>query len=209
MNIINSDLKFKGLTYGNNPRMIILHHAAATRCSIEDIHQWHLNNGRSGCGYHYFIRKDGRIYVGRNEKALGAHCINYNAISLGVCLEGDFGKEKVGEVQYRALVKLSRYLFNKYGINKIHGHGELNTTSCPGGNFPLERLRKDLGDSAITGEVSNGTSYPGYLIRFNPSVKDKNVELVQRKLMEKGYSVGACGVDGYFGEGTLVAVKRF
>jgi len=27
--------------------------------------------------------------------------------------------------------------------------------------------------------------------------------------MEKGYSVGSSGVDGYFGSGTLEAVKRF
>nr|WP_096636365.1 N-acetylmuramoyl-L-alanine amidase [Clostridium cochlearium] len=209
MNIINFDLEFKGLTYGNKPRMIIVHHAAAVMCSIEDVHQWHLNNGWSGCGYHYFIRKDGRIYIGRNEKSLGAHCINYNAISLGICLEGDFEREKVGEVQYGALANLCRYLFNRYSIDKVHGHGELNATSCPGENFPLERLRKELRNNAVIGEISNGTSYPGYLIRFNPSVKDKNVELVQSRLIKKGYGVGDCGADGYFGEGTLEAVKRF
>ncbi|HID0855607.1 TPA: peptidoglycan recognition protein family protein, partial [Clostridium botulinum] len=27
MYIINSNLKFRGLSYGNNPKMIILHHA--------------------------------------------------------------------------------------------------------------------------------------------------------------------------------------
>jgi len=29
----------KGLTYGNNPKMIILHHADEENCSIEDINQ--------------------------------------------------------------------------------------------------------------------------------------------------------------------------
>ena len=75
MNIIDSNLKFRELAYGNNPGKIILHHAAATNCSIEDIHNWHLNNGWSGCGYHYFIRKNGSIYKGRPENSLGAHCI--------------------------------------------------------------------------------------------------------------------------------------
>ncbi|MBU5484152.1 N-acetylmuramoyl-L-alanine amidase [Clostridium sp. MSJ-11] len=203
MNIINSNLIFKGLDYSNVPRMIILHHAAALKCSIEDIHRWHLNNGWSGCGYHYFIRKDGRIYVGRNEKAIGAHCINYNSVSIGICLEGNFDTEKMGEVQYKALVKLSRYICSKYNINKIYGHGELNATNCPGRNFSLERLGSDL---KVGAEVE---SYPGYLLKFNPSVKDKNVELLQSKLIEKAYSVGACGADGYFGKDTLLAIKRF
>ncbi|MEW9095452.1 MAG: peptidoglycan recognition family protein [Clostridiaceae bacterium] len=180
MNIINSNLVFKGLDYGNIPKMIILHHAEALKCSIEDIHRWHLNNGWSGCGYHYFIRKDGRIYVGRNEKAVGAHCINYNAVSIGICMEGNFGVESMGEVQYKSLVKLSRYICSKYNINKIHGHGELNATNCPGRNFTLERLEND---SKIGARVEG---YPGYLLKFNPSVKDENVELLQSKLIEKG-----------------------
>ena len=44
---------------------------------------------------------------------------------------------------------------------------------------------------------------------MKPGVCDEYVRLVQEKLMEKGYSVGSSGVDGYFGSGTLEAVKRF
>jgi len=61
MYIINSNLDFRGLTYGNNPKMIILHHAETSGCSIQDIHSWYLNNGWSGCGYNYFIKKDGKV----------------------------------------------------------------------------------------------------------------------------------------------------
>ena len=44
---------------------------------------------------------------------------------------------------------------------------------------------------------------------MNPSLNDKSVKLIQSKLIEKGYDIGSCGADGYFGEGTLEAVKRF
>ncbi|WP_027625598.1 peptidoglycan recognition protein family protein [Clostridium lundense] len=206
MNIINTDLKFNGLTYCNSPRKVILHHAEAVSCSIEDIHNWHLNNGWSGCGYHYLVRKNGVIYKGRGEKALDAHCINYNAISIGICVEGSYNFETMPDIQYNALIELIRCICNKYNITEIYGHRELNATDCPGKNFPLDRIRREVRSGAAPKDC---TSYPGYLLIMNPSVKDNNVRLIQKKLIEKGYSVGSCGADGYFGYGTLEAVKRF
>lgn len=203
MNIINANLAFRdGLTYVNNPKMVIFHHADASVCSIEDIHKWHLDNGWSGCGYHYFVRKNGTIYIGRDEKAIGAHCMNYNAVSIGICAEGNFNCETMGEAQYNALLQLTRSLLSKCGISRICGHFELYSTDCPGSNFPLDRIKKEVG---AEGEVS----HPGYLIKMNPSLKDENVRIIQRKLIEKGYDVGRGGADGYFGEGTLEAVKKF
>ena len=134
MYIINSNLKFRGLTHGNNPKMIIFHHAG----SIYDIHSWHLNNGWSGCGYHYFIKKDGSIYKGRPNNAIGAHCLSYNGISIGICMEGRFNVEGMGAVQYNSLKDVIHYLQTKYNINKICGHRELDQTDCPGKKFPTK-----------------------------------------------------------------------
>ncbi|KGI39509.1 peptidoglycan recognition protein family protein [Clostridium tetani] len=205
MNIIDSNLKFKGLTYGNNPRKIILHHAAATSCSIEDIHTWHLHNGWSGCGYHYFIRKNGSIYKGRSENSLGAHCINYNSISIGICVEGNYMVEHMPLAQKNSLIELIKYLCSKYGIKEIYGHGELNSTNCPGTNYPLAQIRgeilKDIKCSYI--------NYPGYLIKISANLKDNNVKIIQEKLMEKGYSVGGYKADGYLGIATFNAIKKF
>ena len=47
----------------NKTNRIILHHAQAKTCSVEDIHQWHLKKGWSGIGYHFLIRKDSTIKV--------------------------------------------------------------------------------------------------------------------------------------------------
>ena len=43
---------------------IVLHHAEASTCTAEQVDQWHKENGWSGIGYHFFVRKDGRIYRG-------------------------------------------------------------------------------------------------------------------------------------------------
>ncbi|WP_434295753.1 peptidoglycan recognition protein family protein [Clostridium botulinum] len=211
MYIINPNLKFRGLTYGNNPKMIILHHAEASGCSIQDIHLWHLNNGWSGCGYNYFIKKDGAIYKGRPDKAIGAHCLSYNSVSIGVCMEGRFNVEEMGAVQYNSLKDLIRYLQTKYNINQIYGHRELNETDCPGKKLPLHRIK---GGSNSIGSSSRGnnkekTNYPGYLLKYNPNRFDASVKVIQSKLENIGYSVGRCGADGYFGDGTLLAAKCF
>lgn len=205
MNIIDSNLKFRGLAYGNNPRKIILHHAAATNCSIEDIHNWHLHNGWSGCGYHYFIRKNGSIYKGRPENSLGAHCINYNAISIGICVEGNYMAEYMPLAQKNSLIELVRYLCIKYGIKEIYGHGELNSTDCPGSNYPLSQIRREI----LKGVKYPYKSYPGYLIKINANLKDNNVKIIQEKLIEKAYNIGSYGADGYFGNVTFNAIKKF
>lgn len=69
LNLINSNLEFReGLSYSNNAKMIILHDADSVILSIDHIHKWHLGRGWSGCVYHYFVRKYGRIYIGGSKK---------------------------------------------------------------------------------------------------------------------------------------------
>lgn len=137
MNIIDVGLKFKSLSYGNKPNKLVLHHAEASKCTVQDIHSWHLNNGWSGIGYHYFIRKDGSVYKGRPDGAIGSHCQGSNTGSLGICFEGNYMKETMPAAQYNAGIDLIKYLRGKYGNLTIYGHKELLATECPGSKFPL------------------------------------------------------------------------
>ena len=104
------------LTRRSVTRRIILHHAAAVTCTAQQIHQWHLANGWAGIGYHFFVRKDGRIYRGRPEDTVGAHAGNNNYDSIGICFEGSFDREQMNEVQRTAGAELVAYLKQKYGI---------------------------------------------------------------------------------------------
>ena len=86
MNIIETNFNWNGgFTQRSSTSQIILHHADAITCTVEDIHRWHLNNGWTGIGYHYFVRKDGTIYRGRPENAIGAHALGANGNSIGIC----------------------------------------------------------------------------------------------------------------------------
>lgn len=202
MNIINSNLQFNGLTYGNNPDMIILHHAEASQCTVQDIHAWHLANGWAGIGYHYFVRKDGSIYTGRPENAIGSHCLHYNAHSIGICAEGEYMKEQMPVVQKQALIELGAYIKNKYGIKIVGGHKEYYQTDCPGINYPLEEIKTDiLGGSATPAATAQSAPAPTVV---NVSDTTKTIQQQLNTLLKKGLVA-----DGILGPNTTVAIRDF
>ncbi|TCO70418.1 N-acetylmuramoyl-L-alanine amidase [Marinisporobacter balticus] len=144
-NEINSDFRcLNDLKKMNKTSMIIIHHAAHSSATVDDVHRWHKEEGFRGFGYHFLITKDGQIYRGRPENTIGAHCKGYNQSSLGICLQGNFEVEKVNKIQLEALIQLCQYLCNKYGINTIKGHRELRSTTCPGQNFPLVEVKNTV-----------------------------------------------------------------
>lgn len=144
MEIIKTDLNWSGaLAKRSTIDMIVLHHAAAKHCDIYKIHEWHLANSWSGFGYHYFVNKNGEIYQGRPDNTIGAHATGYNSNSIGVCFEGDFEKEMPTQAQINSGLELIEHLKIKYNIQKIKGHGELMSTSCPGRFFSIDQFRGD------------------------------------------------------------------
>ena len=76
------------------------------------VHEWHLERGWAGIGYHYLIKTDASIERGRPRWALGAHDEGENADSLGICV---VYQEKPTEAQIEALVALLADLAEIYG----------------------------------------------------------------------------------------------
>lgn len=140
MNIIETNLKFKEMNTRKETNRIILHHAEATECTAEQIHQWHLNNGWSGAGYHFLVRKDGTIYRLRPEDKVGAHAGGSNSDSIGICFEGKYMEETMPEAQLKAGQELVAYIKGKYNITKVQKHSDVCKTSCPGSNFPFDEI---------------------------------------------------------------------
>jgi hypothetical protein len=151
MKINNPNLKFRtAITGTNNPKKILLHHALHPSCDIFDIHTWHIGNGWSGCGYHYFIKRNGSVWIGRTENLPGAHCkenhMNFNSISI--CLEGCYEsyipqgttkdlwqKEGPTPEQLQSTKELCQSLLKKYNLKiaDIEPHCKHATyKKCPG-----------------------------------------------------------------------------
>ena len=55
---------------------------------ISVIEAWHRARKFNKVGYHWYIKKDGTIQVGRIFPEAGAHTKAYNDISLAICLGG-------------------------------------------------------------------------------------------------------------------------
>ena len=51
------------------------------------------------------VRKDGSVYRGRREDTVGAHAYGYNSTSIGICAEGNFEVDIMGEAQKQAIIE--------------------------------------------------------------------------------------------------------
>lgn len=212
MNIFETQFNWNGsLSYGNNPIYIVLHHAEASVCSVLDIHNWHLGNGWVGIGYHYFIKKNGTIYRGRPENAIGAHCPNYNSNSIGICVEGEYMHETMTEAQKNAVIALCKDIMARHSIQHIYRHGDVYSTNCPGTNYPFNEIVSRVYDGNYTpSQGSQETpSQPSSRNYLTIGDRGDSVRDLQSKLMNLGYNVGSYGADGVFGNATAEAVKKF
>lgn len=143
MTIIETNWKWNGTPAKRSVTThIVLHHAAAKTCTAADVDSWHKANGWSGIGYHYFVRKNGRIYRGRPENTVGAHVIGHNSYSIGICAEGDYSTETVmTEAQKSAIQELIRDIKTRYPNIKVVGHKDLGGSACPGTYYPLDYFK--------------------------------------------------------------------
>lgn len=73
---------------------LIVIHCSATRESqdftFEDLMRAHKARKFRTVGYHFYIKKDGEVYVGRHIPEIGAHVgdVGKNWNSVGICYEG-------------------------------------------------------------------------------------------------------------------------
>ena len=117
----------------------MLHHAAAPTAAPADVHRWHRSQGWAGIGYHLYIRKDGSVHAGRPLWAIGAHVLNHNSHTLGVCCEGDYDTETAMPApQLAALRETIAYLKTQYPEAQVKRHRDYGGTVCPGRHFPFE-----------------------------------------------------------------------
>ena len=130
----------------------IIIHCSATRegqdVTAADIRRWHVaGNGWSDIGYHFVIRLDGTIELGRPIAQVGAHCTGQNQNSIGICYVGGLDhnlrpKDTRTEAQKCALCDLLRVLLRIFPTATIHGHNDFAAKACP--CFDAAREYSDL-----------------------------------------------------------------
>lgn len=142
MNIIENNFSWNGsLEKRSRADYIILHHRAGEG-DAKSIHAQHIKNGWSGIGYHFYIRKDGSIFRGRPIDSVGAHTLGKNAVSIGICFEGNYhstdkNMPKAQLESGRALIAYLKELFKSAQLKK---HSDFQATACPGKYFPFDEV---------------------------------------------------------------------
>jgi N-acetylmuramoyl-L-alanine amidase len=119
----------------------IVVHCSATKAKQDigasDIDVWHKQRGWIGIGYHYVIKRDGTLELGRPVDAIGAHVKDYNERSVGICMVGGLDEEGQPDVNYTqdqwdTLDATVFMLSRMYPTAEVVGHNNLtNHKACP------------------------------------------------------------------------------
>ena len=208
MKIVQSNIKFNSTPLKRSAtKKIVVHHADATTCDAKTIDKWHKNNGWSGIGYHFVVRKkDGIVETGRPIDTIGAHALNNNSDSVGICFEGNFDKETMSTEQLQTGKELIAYLRGIYGDNiQIVRHKDLMATDCPGKNFPFDKLiaKTETKKKAYSGK------FPTLPKRGYFQLKDTGTQVKYLQKFLNWYGNYNLAVDGDYGTKTMSAVVSF
>ena len=129
-------------------KFLVIHHSQRDIDSPKDIKKRHIKRGWETIGYHYLIKKDGKISKGRSKKYVGAHVLGHNKSSLGICLIGNLDESLPTMKQLKTLFKLLRKLSKKYKVpvENILGHREFSnvTKTCPGNLVRMDLIRNAI-----------------------------------------------------------------
>ncbi len=203
---------------------LIVVHVTATPPSANigarEVDAMHRARGFNGIGYHYVIRRNGKVEPGRAENQVGAHVEGFNSTSIGVSLVGGVNAKGQPEdnrtpEQTAALERLLRELAGRYPGARICGHRDLSPDrdgdgiveagewikACP--CFDAIPWAKSLGlpAAAIRGP------WEGSAASAPPRAPDARIVYLQKLLAAAGYAIGP--IDGVPGERTRAAIRQF
>lgn len=143
----------------NRWKYIVIHHSGTANGNAQIFDINHRKRGmENGLAYHFVIGNgakgqsaDGGIEVGgRWKKQLqGGHVRSdaLNEISIGICLVGDFERNRPTKKQIAALIELITYLRDHGNASRkpvVKMHRDINPmpTDCPGRYFPAKAMYK-------------------------------------------------------------------
>jgi N-acetyl-anhydromuramyl-L-alanine amidase AmpD len=114
---------------------------------LTEIRKWHVqDNGWRDVGYHYIIRRNGEVELGRSIRDTGAHAAGYNHKSVSVCMVGGMAEDNSAEAnftpqQWTALLDLIKQLKIQYPEADVIGHNEISEKECP--SFDVQKWKED------------------------------------------------------------------
>ena len=132
----------KQMMDADSVRFLVLHCSATRRnqdYSVEQLRRDHIKRRFYDIGYHFYIRKDGKMTQHRFLLEVGAHARPYNRCSIGICYEGglDENGKPCNTLTAEQTERINDLLINLHKLfpkAKIVGHRDLPGASpkeCP------------------------------------------------------------------------------
>ncbi|MFC8722573.1 N-acetylmuramoyl-L-alanine amidase [Kitasatospora sp. NPDC057198] len=200
------------------------------RCAghVRDIQQAHLNDPKEGwidIAYSFVVCPHGYVHEGRGlhvKKGANGN-LTLNAGHYAVCaMVGTSGITSPTDEMLNGLVDAIEYCRAQGGAgSEVRGHRDSYATTCPGDELYawVQRGVPRPGGSGPapapappSGSTSSAPPFPGRVLWLaQPMMHGLDVQRVQERLIERTWSVGPDGADGWYGErmrATVVAFQR-
>ena len=179
--------------------------------------------GLSGPLAQLFLARDGTVYLVAAGISYHAGRVSSNRYSnshaIGIEAEAT-GLDSWPAHQINEYAKLCKALIKEFGLStsRVRGHKEVAVPRGrkPDPNFNMSQFRKKVGGAK--GGVSSGGGTSGgsrsyksvsYGTTLGKWDKGDTVRDWQDFLKAQGYDLGKGGVDGYFGDSTVSATKKY
>jgi N-acetyl-anhydromuramyl-L-alanine amidase AmpD len=169
--IISTSLSFRPMTRLDKSaiRYLVVHTEGSKNNSdgsAASIHTYHKlpeakkGKGWSGIGYHFVVRKSGRVERGRSLEYQGAHVEGANKLGVGICCSGNGDIADFTGAQKQSLRDLIRDLKVEFPNTTVEGHRPLvdkllstgklekkyaTDKTCPGKKVSMAELQQLIG----------------------------------------------------------------
>ena len=108
-------------------------------------------------GYHFVIKLDGTIQIGRPVDEVGAHVAGHNASTIGIAYVGGVDANDINKaedtrtpIQIKVMDDLIHDLIEKYGDHiTVHGHNEYANKACPSFDVKKDNVRREAARKAV------------------------------------------------------------
>ncbi len=148
-----------------------------------EINNIHNELGHDGIGYHYVIRRDGRLQRGRPINRNGEHAVvnGHDVYSIGLVLVGGLNISSGGEnptdfrsaqsftrEQYTTLEKFLRSFYRKYSGGQVFGHNDIDEVELDPYFDVVDYIESVFRKTNITTDpVSKGPLSPPEIVNDN------------------------------------------
>tara|TARA_R100001377_G_scaffold81175_1_gene60544 strand:- start:1115 stop:2149 length:1035 start_codon:yes stop_codon:yes gene_type:complete len=134
------------------------HYTNQASVGAEEVHKMHKQRGFSGIGYHYIIRRDGRIQRGRPINQQGAHArdFGHNRKSIGIshvagynCVSGTPNPDQyisaasINTAQWKAQKDFLTAFYRVFPGGQVIGHYQCTTTGKADPGFDVDAYIKN------------------------------------------------------------------